>query len=286
MGILVVDCPALCYRAWHKMGGLAYEGQNTGIMYGFLTQLYTLMRPFGRSWSPAFCWDSRKSLRKEIFPDYKRKRHEELSDKDKELRQIAYRQFDLVRRKVLPALGFANNFIEIGYESDDLMAQIVQWWDAPQYAVVTSDEDMYQILDGDRVWIVKPSTGVGFTEDNFREEYNISPRDWWMVKAIGGCTTDEVPGVPGVAEKTAAKYISGELSKGKKFESILDMPGKLFERNARLVRLPFENCPRPVRQVSTFDPDGFLMICDEYGFRSLEPKVDQWSRLFGGQHGR
>lgn len=135
MGILVVDCPALCYRAWHKMGGLAYEGQNTGIMYGFLTQLYTLMRPFGRSWSPAFCWDSRKSLRKEIFPDYKRKRHEELSDKDKELRQIAYRQFDLVRRKVLPALGFANNFIEIGYESEGLDPSC---WNARPPAMISS----------------------------------------------------------------------------------------------------------------------------------------------------
>lgn len=282
MNLLIFDSPALCYRAWHKLGGLAFEGQETGIIYGFLTQVYALAKPFGPSWQPVFCWDSRRSLRANLFPGYKVKRRTgaDMTEKERAEKVLAYRQFSIIRRRVLPALGFANNFLVDGLESDDLMAALAGNIGTGQAAVVTTDHDMYQILRRN-VWIVNPADGKGYTEDRFRDEWGVNPPDWADAKTIAGCATDEVPGVPGVAEKTAIKFLTGGLTKGVKFNAIHAYPTEEYERNRMLVTLPFPGTPVPRLSVGGFDRDGFLMVCDDFNFSSLEPKVDAWAALFG-----
>src|SRR5262245_23520886 len=70
---LVLDCDYLCHRAFHAMGRLSHEGSLTGVVYGFLRDVKNLQEQFDSS-RLVFCFDCRKSLRNELYPDYKRGR--------------------------------------------------------------------------------------------------------------------------------------------------------------------------------------------------------------------
>lgn len=280
--LIIVDCNYICHQAKHTLQYLSHEDQPTGVIFGFMKRLYKFAGEFETS-RFAFAWDSGESLRRELFPEYKESRRREKTPEEQELDGLAYHQFDLLREKVLPALGFNNNFIAEGYEGDDVIASILgsnNFKTLP--VVVASDNDLFQLLGKCRLY--NPSTEKMYTRSDFKDEWGLYPDDWVMVKAIAGCSGDGVPGVQGVGDKTAAKYLRGELKKGKIRERIHDSKD-ILERNLKLVRLPFKGMS-PVklsRKKEKFDLDGFCDICEEYDFRSFLKKstYDKWREAFG-----
>ena len=70
---ILLDCPYLCHRMKHTMGDLSFKGAATGIIYGFLKSLSGFQDLF-RTSNFVFCWDSKTSKRKEIYPEYKANR--------------------------------------------------------------------------------------------------------------------------------------------------------------------------------------------------------------------
>jgi DNA polymerase-1 len=283
---LLVDCSNLCYAAYFTTGQLSYEGQPTGIIYGFLRKLHTLARDLKPD-GMIFCWDSRKSFRKQIFPDYKKHRQQK-SPQDIEDLNEAFVQFNEIRKDVLPTLGFRNSFRAVGYEADDLIAYISMRL-PDNYVIVSSDQDLYQLLYQGihtSTKICNPSNGKIMDTDTFRKVYGIHPDQWAIAKSIGGCNSDEVPGIPGVGDPAksnssgAIRYLKGVLTKGKVFDAIESKEGqKIIKRNMLLVALPFGRDDIDLELTEdNLTYTAFQEMFEKYGFSSF--KVQEWADHF------
>ena len=281
---IIIDSQYICYvNKFSLTSGLSYRGKHTEIIFGFLRHINELARKFDTN-KFLFCWDSRVSLRKEIYPEYKANRRVNQTPEDKELDQIAYQQFNELKDSVLPRFGFKNIFYKEGYESDDIIASIVK--NSPnRYVVVASDNDLFQLLDYCTLYNI--STKTLTTKEEFERMHGISSRKWHLVKAIAGCSSDNVDGAKGVGEKTAIKYLNNELKTGMKFNIIQDMYlGEVFQRNMKLVKLPFVDTGTfNIEQQEAFNEQDFVEICEHYGMESfLAPKYFQsWIKSFNMQ---
>lgn len=270
--VLVFDCHCLGYQAFYTMSELSHRGDMTGILHGFLTQVLSAMYRFKTN-QVVFCWDSKTSKRKELYPSYKANR--KIDDPEK-LKQIlrAKKMFRKLRKDILPGLGFKNIFQQAGYEADDLIASVVRN-NVNQFVIVSSDHDLYQLLNGN-ISIWNPMHRKMTTYKSFKETYGVFSNVWMDVKTIAGCDGDNVPGVKGVGEKTCIKYLSGKLSKKsvvvQKIKDFLTSPECI--RNLELVRLPFKGtriCKIDVPDI--LDPSKFHAVLKPYKLRMIEKEL-------------
>ncbi len=276
---IIVDANYIMYvNKFALSQGLSYKGKRTEIIFGFLRHIQELARRFETK-KFIFCFDSRESLRKIICPEYKSTRHGNKTQEEKELDQIAYVQFNEIKNIVLPKIGFNNIFEKDGFESDDIIASIVKN-NQDHFMVISSDSDLYQLLDYCTMYnIVKKSLTTKIT---FEREHSISTRKWHLVKAIAGCSTDNVAGVPEVGEKTAIKYLNGNLKKGIKLE-LIEFWNKKWNKNLELVKLPFNNTGVfNIDSKDQFSEKNFIDICENYGMESfLSPRyLQSWTKSF------
>jgi DNA polymerase-1 len=242
---MVIDANYLCHRAFHVFGKLSHQGMGTGIAYGVLRDV--------REWADrfqtdmiVFGFDSLGSKRKLIYPEYKanRKRKEKTDDEIEAYNQFL-EQVDTLQHTLLPSIGFNNIFSREGFEGDDILGSVSRDQRLNHEVIlVSSDEDMYQLLHTN-VSMWNPRAKKLQTLKWFREEYGIAPKQWRDVKAIAGCTSDNIKGIAGVGEKTAVKYITGEINTSTKaYKSIESKKGKaIAARNMPLVSLPFKGTP-------------------------------------------
>jgi DNA polymerase-1 len=272
---------------------LSYGGHKTGIVYGFLSKILSIGQRFKTN-DFIFCWDAGVSYRHQSLPQYKMRRwqkREEMSDTDKKEYESLLLQMMQLGHAVLPRLGFQNNFIQLHYEADDLLAHWVNRL-APKkrrLVMVTTDADMFQCLDKCDIWL--PSRGGRlFTRKDFEEKYKVEPSQWAMAKAIGGCSGDGVPGIEGVSDpkspsSKALKYLNGELPKGKILERIESIEGKsIIERNFPLVCLPYREdlMKRMIRRRNIFTKGRFIKQFDKLRFESFLSKKNfmKWQQTF------
>ena len=256
--------------------GLSYDGNRTEIIFGFMKQLVSLFENFEPD-QVAFCWDSRQSKRRDIYPEYKNNRRKDMLEEDKDALNLIYAQFEEMKSYTLPALGFSNVFEVNGYESDDLIANVVWGKNPDETIVISSDTDLYQLLDYCSIYAI--TKGQTTNKEIFRRHYGIEPIQWVKVKAIAGCSTDNVKGIMGIGEKKAIDYLIGKLNKGKMFLKIEDSQ-EIIGRNIQLVALPFAGTPTPKLRKNTLTMDKFRSICREYGMDSLLEKksLAKWEK--------
>ena len=118
---LLIDCHYLGHQARYTHKGLkSKEGKPTGVLFGFLSRVLSLCFLFETN-DVIFCWDSSKSIRKIRYDWYKKK--PPLSPEDMNDLQEAREQFTILRKRILPAIGFKNNIMYPGREADDVMLQ-------------------------------------------------------------------------------------------------------------------------------------------------------------------
>lgn len=273
---LIIDSNYLCYvHKFSLSNGLSYRGSRTEIIYGFIKTIFDLARKFETN-KFIFCWDSKNSLRKEIYPFYKANRRQELTEEEKESNDLAYAQFDKLKT-ILPKMGFNNVFEEDGYESDDIIASLVMDGKLGRAVVISSDKDLYQLLEWCSLCNVR---GMVYSKEMFIREYGIEPHKWKDVKALAGCSTDNVRGADRIGEKTAIRYIKGELKKYNQTFKKIHCFDSDFTR--RLTTLPFEGCPdfRSKLRKDKLSPEKFRSVFAEYGFKSFLDGLDKWEKIF------
>ena len=242
---LVLDCNFLCYRAYFSIGNLEYDGIATTVFFGFFKELVQLQELHGTD-KFCFCFDYGRPRRIDICATYKSSRRKDDLDEDEVARKTKLRrQMKVLRTKVLKCIGYRNVFAQEGYEADDLIASLCNTLPKDdRIIIVGTDSDLWQLLSK-RVSIWNTQKKELLTKEKFIREWRIDPLQWADVKSIAGCSTDDVPGVDGVGEKTAVKFLRGELKPGtKKYESIV-MENTRWEKNDALVRLPYKgtmNC--------------------------------------------
>lgn len=285
---IVIDCSGLCYSFAYTLDVLTVEEYKTGVVYGFLNKLRYLAKVF-MSTDFVFCWDEKGSIREEMFPEYKEKRKKKRKEDPvmDQIYQAIFSQMKALKGDILPRLGFENSFGKDGFEADDFIASIVHGYE--NCVIISSDDDMLQLLGYADIFRKEL-----ITNDKFVEEWGIHPSQWSLVKALAGCKTDEVPGIPGVGEKTAAKYLAETLPKycadgktiRKDYQKVVDGYSEYMERNMPLVDLPLKGTPEVElkEHKKILNIDAFWDICEEYEFKSYmhgNEKI-KWEMFFRG----
>jgi len=284
--ILLVDSSSILHTVKHSgIKHLRNKDKPTYIMFGFMLKLQQLMNNT-KSDVTVFACDSKleDSVRKKIYPSYKEKRNsKEKPQKELDLDAVAYPQFDTVENYMLPKIGYNNIFTTKGLEADDIIGRICKTYSACEIIIVTTDKDMYQLLT-DTVCVINPKNMQYFTKSKFIKAYGVVPKMWKRVKAIGGCSSDEVKGVPGVAEKTALKYIKGELpAHHKTFQRIRSPEGKrIINRNKSLVILPFRRTPEYEIKEDRISKIKLHNVAKEFGFMSIITDIENWVKILKG----
>lgn len=278
---LIIDSYYLCYKAFYSLpSNLSFKAQDTNIIYGFLSQVKKIVEQI-RTDRIIFCFDSPKSYRRLVYPNYKNRK---LDPEVKKRLVQAKPQFVELEEEVLPKMGFKNIFSQNGYESDDLIAEIC-WRSPDDYVIVSSDEDLFQLLYQGPVRETKIFNTKKFIDlSTFQGTTRLKPTDWVMVKAIAGCSTDTVEGIEGVGEVKAIQYIKGELPDGKIKKRIESDEGKeIIHRNLNLVGLP-HNGLKPLNEIQIVDDDlysiEFMEVFRDYGFQSFLKSIDSWVQDF------
>lgn len=277
---LIFDGDYVAHRAFFSMGHLRFNDAAVGTIYGFIREVIDRMDHFDTD-DVVFAFDSGPSRRRLVLPGYKTSRQAReamLPPDEKQAKNEMRTQLHELRDRLLARMGFANVFSESGYEADDIIASVVKNSLGPEddAVIVSSDQDLYQLLSWQvRIW--QPSQKDWkrrmVTPQSFFAEWKLRPEEWPFVKAYAGCDTDDIPGVPGVKEVTAAKYLRGELRKGTKTRAKLDEAGAVLKRNLPLVELPYEGTPTYRLQPSNVTDEKWSDVCDELGFQSISDMV-------------
>jgi len=226
-----------------------------------------------------YCFDKGEPYRAQILPTYKGSRAKKYDADPKMLearQQVRDALVDL-RRKWLPQIGAFNVLHQKGYEADDMIASvcIASEYRGQEKIIVSADSDLYQLLRLD-VKIYNPRTRKILTDYMFVRKYGIRPSQWDRVKAIAGCSTDSIPGIRGVGEATAIKWLKGELKRDSvKYRAInsdeqqLDPADRVVRRNLLLTSLPYQGANHFDLEEDAYSIKGWKDMCAELGFRSL-----------------
>lgn len=271
---IIVDALAICHAAKHAMKNyeLTKDEVRTEIIFLFIRRILALANQIGSN-KFVFAWDSRKSYRKKLCPTYKEQRRAELTLQEQIINKIAFDQFAIIRCEVLPDIGLNNNFIQTGFEADDVIASITKNNEG-QFAIVSTDNDLLQLLTPN-VYMFNPTYKRKTFYSDFVKTWGIKPPQWAYVKVLAGCKSDNVIGLKGVGEKTACKYLLNILNKKtKSYNLIKENYEKLCEQNLPLVKLPMEADRIPPVKQFKLKPDTlslkkYINMCHQYGFESL-----------------
>jgi len=203
--LLLIDGHSMAYRAFYALPAENFttaQGQQTNAIYGFATMLLSLLIS-EKPTHVAVAFDvSRKTFRSEIFPDYKANR---AKTPDEFRSQMGYLH-DLVG-----AFGISQ-FEVVGYEADDILATIAKRAEneGAEVLICTGDRDAFQLVNS-KTTVLYPKRGVSdlarMTPASVFEKYGMTPAQYPDFAALRGDPSDNLPSVPGVGEKTAAKWI-------------------------------------------------------------------------------
>ena len=209
---LLVDGHSLAYRAFFALpveNFATTTGQPTNAVYGFTSMLLNALKTEQPS-HVAVAFDvSRVTFRTEQYPEYKGTRAASPEG--------FHGQVELIK-EVLAVLGIQVFSVD-GFEADDIIATLARECTAQNVEVdiLTGDRDTFQLVN-DHVTVLYPMRGVSelarMTPEAITEKYGLSPSQYADYAALRGDPSDNLPGIPGVGEKTAAKWITtyGDLT--------------------------------------------------------------------------
>ncbi len=220
--LVVIDGHAILFRSFYAIRGLtAPDGTPTNAVYGFVKTLHKVIEKL-RPQYLVVCLDAgHKTFRNEEAEDYKANRKpapEELKAQVKPLLEV------------LEAMNIPC-FMKEGFEADDIIATVVHraLEEGLDVVIVSRDKDFYQLLS-DRVAMYDDKNDRFITPETLKEEKGITPEqvpDWL---GLMGDSSDNIPGVPGVGEKTALKLLAEYGS----LEAVLDAADEIAKKKRKV----------------------------------------------------
>ena len=224
--LYLIDAMALAYRAHYIFISrplINSKGQNTSAAYGFTNSLLKLIEDHSIEHA-AVVFDAEsdgESFREEIYEEYKAHRDpppEELLENLPYIKKI-------VRAMDIPVLEMPE------VEADDVIGTLARQAedDGADVVIVSPDKDFKQLLS-EKVSIYKPARGDKdfevITDEDFRDEYGLDPVQFIDMLALWGDTSDNVPGVPNIGEKTSMKYLKDYYDVEEVIENADEIGGK------------------------------------------------------------
>ncbi len=292
--VLLIDGHSMAYRAFFALPAENFttaQGQHTNAIYGFATMMISLLKD-EKPTHVAVAFDvSRKTFRTEIFPEYKANR---AKTPDEFRSQMSFLH-ELVK-------GFGINQFEIeGYEADDIIATITKRAEkeGAEVLICTGDRDSFQLVSH-QTTVLYPKRGVSemarMTPEAVMAKYAMTPEQYPDFAALRGDPSDNLPSVPGVGEKTAAKWIIeyGSLVEllaqvdklgGKVGQSLRDNIDNVI-RNRELTQL-IHDAPMEfdIDSLAWSGVDGSQLVSlfDQLEFRTLKDRLKPISLATGEQ---
>jgi len=205
--VMLIDGNSLLYRAHFALSEADMRtsgGQPTGAIYGFLTMLINLIRDHEPD-GIAVAFDL-------PTPTFRHKKVDTYKAGRAETPDELIQQFDIVK-DTLEVLGIQSIAIA-GYEADDILATYAAKAEDEKISaiIVTGDRDSYQLVSDPFVKVLYNRRGVSdyvlYDEEGIRERTGVVPSDYVTYAALRGDKSDNLPGIPGVGEKTAAKLVN------------------------------------------------------------------------------
>ncbi len=287
--LLLLDGHSLAYRAFFALPVENFStttGQPTNAVYGFTAMLINVLRD-EQPTHVAVAFDrGEPTFRHEQYVEYKANRRETPEDFRSQLSLIF---------EVLDALG-VRRLSAPGYEADDLIATLatVAADEGMEVLIVTGDRDTLQLVS-DKVTVLMTRRGITemtrFTPQTVAEKYGLTPSQYPDFAAVRGDPSDNLPGIPGVGEKTATKWIAefGSLQalvdrvdevKGKAGDALREHLGSVL-RNRQLTSLlrdlPSSTVGAQPRELvpSPWDREKIHQLFDTLQFRVLRDRLYQ-----------
>jgi len=262
--MILIDSNNLAYIAYYSLGELSEGEERTGTIFGFLNIVNRIAGRFGPNM--VFCFDSKTNLRKEADKEYKANRRKDMTTDEAIEMAAMHKQITQLRREILPSLGFKNTKVKRGYEGDDIIAYYAKKYTNKTIIIVSTDKDLYQLLTKS-VSIYNPRTHNIYTIKSFIKEYGVKPNKWAKVKAIAGDSSDNIKGVWKVGEKTAIKYIKGQLKTTTKAYDNIALSKEAIKGFMELVELPYMGIDFGFKyKKNKFDRLQFIKVFDSLKF--------------------
>ena len=282
--LLILDSNSLLNRAFYAIPPLTNsEGIHTNAVYGFTNMLFKMKEEIKPDYIVAAFDRKAPTFRHKEYEDYKAGR--------KKMPPELGEQFPLVK-EVLNLL--AVNIYEIdGFEADDIIGTLAQFAEKNgiEVFIVTGDRDALQ-LASDNIKVVITKKGVTetavYNKEAFIEEFGVTPTQYIDVKGLMGDKSDNIPGVPGVGEKTAFKLIStygsmeGVLShideiSGKKLKENLETYSEqaIFSKKLATIttEVPIEFDLEDIRSQENYNKEELKKLFFKLGMKSLLAKL-------------
>jgi DNA polymerase I len=274
----------MAYRAFYalKEANLVTKtGQHTEAVYGFTSMLINLLRDEAPT-HVAVCFDvSRKTFRSEQYAEYKANRS---ASPDEFKGQVSLIE-DVLRTLNVPWLS------KEGFEADDLIATLTTMATAEGFSVYisTGDRDAFQLVS-DQVTVLYPSRGVSemwrMTPEKVQEKTGVLPSQYADFAALRGDPSDNLPKIPGVGEKTVAKWINQYGTLAELVDRVDEVKGKVGDAlrenlanvvlNRQLTEL-VKDVPLGVQPgelaIKPWDRDAVHALFDELEFRVLRDRL-------------
>ncbi|MCX4991635.1 MULTISPECIES: DNA polymerase I [unclassified Streptomyces] len=277
--LMLMDGHSLAYRAFFALPAENFTtatGQPTNAIYGFASMLANTLRDESPTHFAVAFDVSRKTWRSEEFTEYKANRSKTPDEFKGQVELIG---------EVLDAMH-AQRFAVDGFEADDIIATLATQAEAEGFDVliVTGDRDSFQLVS-EHTTVLYPTKGVSeltrFTPEKVFEKYGLTPAQYPDFAALRGDPSDNLPGIPGVGEKTAAKWINQFGSFAELVERVDEVKGKAGQNlrdhleavklNRRLTEMVKDvELPRTVADLerAAYDRTALAMVLDTLEIRN------------------
>jgi DNA polymerase-1 len=228
--LFLIDGNSLVYRAFFALPEsiATSDGTPTNAIFGFASMLVKILTDYGPK-ATIVVWDAGMSGREVTYEPYKAER--------KSRPDLLGEQWPHME-PLVEAFGYHNVRVE-GYEADDVIAALAEEAKNAgiRVMVVTGDRDAYQLCDDGRVRVMTTSRGITDTKvydrEGVIERYGIPPETVPDFIGLKGDTSDNIPGVPGIGDKTAAQLLQKYGSLEEVLEHIDEIPGEKRRENLR-----------------------------------------------------
>ncbi|MGO1470582.1 MAG: 5'-3' exonuclease, partial [Tissierella sp.] len=283
--LMVIDGSSLLHRAFYALPLLTTkEGVYTNGVYGFLTMFYKIKEEYDPAYICVAFDKKGPTFRHKEYKEYK-------GTRDKSPTELA-QQFPMIR-EVLKAMKVV--VLEMDeYEADDIAGTLAKIGEKENFEtiLVTGDKDYLQLAT-DKTKVLITRKGITnmemFDREKIKEVYGISPEELVDLKGLMGDKSDNIPGVPGVGEKTGLKLVKEFKNIEGVYENIDKVSGKKLKENLieneaiaymsrRLGQIITNvNLEASIEDLKTKDPDfeELLKMYEEFEFKRLLDKIPE-----------
>jgi DNA polymerase-1 len=293
--LFLIDGNSLAYRAFFALPEsiATADGRPTNAIYGFASMMAKLLIDFSPR-AVIVAWDKGWSGRENVYPEYKSQRKSRPDLLKEQWPHLA---------PLAEAFGFKNVSVE-GYEADDVIASLARGASLAGIPVmiVSGDRDVYQLV-GDGIRVMTTSRGVTDTKvydrDGVIERYGVPPELVTDFIGLKGDTSDNIPGVPGIGDKTAAELLQRFGSLEEVLDSVDEISGAKRKENltehaddarvSKQLATMVDDVEVPIEITdelrSTPDRSKLRDAANEFELRAVIQRLDEeWDEVLPGRH--